>query len=55
MFGATSSHLKQQQQPQHHGLYTYVRFGLLDSLWIVGPKILGPLLEEHDERVQQPI
>ena len=23
--------------------------------WIVGPSILGPLLEEHDGRVQQPI
>ena len=23
--------------------------------WIVGPSILGPLLEEHDDRVQQPI
>ena len=32
--------------------YTYLRFGLLDSLWIVGPSILGPLLEEHDGRVQ---
>ena len=23
--------------------------------WIFGPSILGPLLEEHDDRVQQPI
>ena len=23
--------------------------------WIFGPSILGPLLEEHDGRVQQPI
>ena len=23
--------------------------------WIVGPSILGPLLEEHDDSVQQPI
>ena len=23
--------------------------------WIVGLSILGPLLEEHDDRVQQPI
>ena len=23
--------------------------------WIVGPSILRPLLEEHDDRVQQPI
>ena len=23
--------------------------------WIVGPSILGPLLQEHDDGVQQPI
>ena len=23
--------------------------------WIVSPSILGPLLEEHDDSVQQPI
>ena len=23
--------------------------------WIFGPSILGPFIEEHDDRVQQPI
>ena len=49
LWSNSKSSAKQQQQPR--GLY--ISHALV--YWIVGNSVLGPLVEEHDDRVQQPI
>ena len=47
-------HQQQQQQQQQHRHHGYIHIYAL-VYRIFGPSILGSLLEEHDDRVQQPI